>query len=182
MKKEKIKRILLGASLLAILFLILSPTAPALAEEGDNYQLLAPLLDLKELETDNILKEYVPFVFKLAVGIAAVFAVLMIVLGGIQYMSTDALQGKEDGKKRVTNAIKGLILVIAAWLILYTINPNLLKFDLSISPVEVKAPPAVAVTPGIPMMPSEILESNRIRGLLEDLGIYYLLAAGVVPP
>lgn len=58
-------------------------------------------------------------------------------------MSTDAIMKKEDGKKRIQNAVYSLVLVIAAWLILNTINPNLLNINLNIETVTTKAPKGV---------------------------------------
>lgn len=174
MNINKFKKIILGVGYLAILAVIVLPSTQALAADTDSkgYKLLAPLPGLSEtLEEDNILGTYVPTIFSLAIGLAAVFAVLMIVLGGIQYMSADAFQGKEDGKKRAENAVKGLLFVIAAWLILNEINPNLLEFDLNITPATVEAPAGAAVTPGLPMTASEIIASNNIRNSLQQKGV-----------
>ena len=82
-----------------------------------------------------------PECLNLLIGLSAVWAVLMIVLGGIQYISTDAIFKKEEGRKRIENAVYGLVLVIAAWLILATINPALLEFKLEITPATTTAPP-----------------------------------------
>lgn len=67
-------------------------------------------------------------VFRLALGAAAALSVLMITLGGIEYLSTDSLSGKSEGKDRIKNAIYGLILAIMAYLIMYVINPDTLEF------------------------------------------------------
>lgn len=76
--------------------------------------------------------KYIPAMFRLLIGVAAALAVVRIVLGGFKYMSTDAISGKSEGKEQIWMAIQGLILVLFSWLILNTINPQLLKFDLSI--------------------------------------------------
>jgi membrane-bound lytic murein transglycosylase B len=55
----------------------------------------------------------------------------MIVMGGIEYMTTELISSKEAGKERIRNAIFGLLLALGAWTILNTINPNILKSDLS---------------------------------------------------
>jgi hypothetical protein len=66
--------------------------------------------------------------FRLALGAAAALSVIMITYGGLEYLSTDSIFGQSEGKKKITNAIKGLILAIMAWLILYIINPDTLEF------------------------------------------------------
>jgi|GEM_PF-1789181 len=60
------------------------------------------------------------------VGLVAIIAVIMLVIGGVQYM----VAGEKDpssAKERIRNAIWGLILALCSYLILYTINPDLTK-------------------------------------------------------
>ncbi len=82
------------------------------------------------------LATYLPGVFKFSIGIAGVLAVIMIVIGGIQYLSTDAWYGKEEGKTKIKQAIGGLALAIAAWFVLNAINPNLLKINANLPTVQ----------------------------------------------
>ena len=70
--------------------------------------------------------------FNLGLAVAATLAVVMITIGGLQYMTTDSIYGKGEGRDRIQNAVIGLILALLIWLILYTINPNLLKFDVNL--------------------------------------------------
>ena len=79
------------------------------------------------LQTTVDVKTYVQYAFNLLIALAAVAAVLMIVWGGFEYMTTDAVSGKEDGRKRMTNAIYGLLLVLCSFLILRTINPQFVQ-------------------------------------------------------
>ena len=79
---------------------------------------------------------YLTGMVKLLIMVAGVLAVIMIMLGGIQYMSSDAISGKEEGKEKITQALFGLLLAIASWLILNTINPDLLIINPTIKPAE----------------------------------------------
>src|SRR3989344_6278658 len=65
----------------------------------DEYCLLAPLGELTSVKTSgsDALGGYLNTIFKLIIGLIAVLAVTMLVLGGIQYMSTDAISGKDEG-------------------------------------------------------------------------------------
>jgi hypothetical protein len=76
--------------------------------------------------------------FQIGVALAGVIGVLLIVVGGFQYMTTDAIGKKEDGRKQILNAVYGVILALTAWLILNTINPGLLNF--SIGAYEINKP------------------------------------------
>ena len=69
-------------------------------------------------------------IFTLGITIATFLAVIMIMIGGLQYMSTDKISGKEDGKEKITQAILGIILILLSVIILEIINPNILDFNL----------------------------------------------------
>ena len=66
-------------------------------------------------------------IFNWAIAIIIALATLATVFGAIQYMTTDAVGNKEEGKKRMQAAIGGLILALMSWLILYSINQNILS-------------------------------------------------------
>ncbi len=68
--------------------------------------------------------------FQFGLAIAAALAVIMIVWGGVQIMTTDSWSGKSEGKQRIWDALIGLGLALVSWLILYTINPEILNFKL----------------------------------------------------
>ena len=70
--------------------------------------------------------------FKVLLSLGALIAVATLVFGGIMYMTNEAAGQKEMGKERMKAAIYGLLLLAGSWLILYTINPNLLNFSLTI--------------------------------------------------
>jgi hypothetical protein len=83
--------------------------------------------------------DYFNGLLKFAIGIAGALAVVMIVVGGIQYMSTDNFGEKAVGKEHIKNAVGGMILLLGAYMILNTLNPNLVDFNFSISEVSVEA-------------------------------------------
>lgn len=69
------------------------------------------------------------------IGLAAVLAVVMIILGGIQYATTDNVSKKSDGKARIQQALLGLILVLLPVLVFSIINPKILNLSPNWSPV-----------------------------------------------
>lgn len=60
-------------------------------------------------------------------ALAATLAVLMVALGGVQYIMSDIVTAKQAAKERIISALTGLSLLIVISLILETINPNLLN-------------------------------------------------------
>jgi hypothetical protein len=102
------------------------------------YCLLAPLpgLNSYDVKKGNV-GEYLNILFKIGIGIAGVLAVVMLVLGGIQYMSSDSISEKGTGRERMTNAIIGLILALGSIVILKTLNTNLAIIKLNIDEVQI---------------------------------------------
>ena len=76
------------------------------------------------------LNQFFNGLFKFGIIIAGFLAVVMIAVGGIQYMSTDAIHGKSEGRERITYALMGLLLILFSWILLNTINPDILSFNL----------------------------------------------------
>ncbi len=113
-------------------------------EGAGEYCLLEPIpfgdgnLPFSKIDSGTGLGEYLQTLFKILLGIIGVLAVVMIIVGGVQYMTTDAIGGKENGKETVTNALGGLILALGSWLILNTINPDLVSFKLDVKEVAVE--------------------------------------------
>ncbi len=109
-------------------------------------------------DTGTNLTEYLSAIFNLGIGLAGVFAVLMIVVGGVQYIGGAASpSARSEAKNRITNAILGLLLATSSWLILYIINPDLIKNTLSVtstlvslSPPSVSTPEPAPVTSPVP--------------------------------
>ncbi|MEK7662304.1 MAG: hypothetical protein AAB355_02295 [Patescibacteria group bacterium] len=96
------------------------------------YTLLQKLPDIGGSVAPDSVSSYLQFLFSFGIGIAIALSVIMIVIGGAQYLSTDAVFGKSEGKKKIIDALWGLLLALCSYLILYTINPNLLNLNLSI--------------------------------------------------
>lgn len=176
MRKTETNKILLKMVMMVILAVLVLPTVRVSAADGD-YAVLAPLPGIADNVGDTTtLEKYLPQVFNILIGLSAVTAVLMIVIGGFQYMSSDAIQGKSAGKERIKNAIYGLVLVISAWLILYTINPNLLEINLNIDAVTTTSPPGGGeLTPGggtgTPLTPEQLAADTQQRAVLKNEGI-----------
>ena len=115
---------------------VLGTEATGLEFDEDCYALLAPIGDLKEIKGDITLGSYVNILVSTVIGIAGLLAVVMIVVGGIQYMTTDALAGKSNARETITKALLGLILALGSYLILKTINPQLLIVEPNIPVIE----------------------------------------------
>jgi|GEM_PF-3339684 len=116
--------------------------APPPAQPNTTYHLLEPLPGLKqdfnvnEIDTqtgkNKALGTYLNIIIKLFIGFCAVLAVIMIVIGGVEYMTSELISGKEAGKDRIREALLGLLLALGAYTLLNTINPDLLNTDVGV--------------------------------------------------
>jgi hypothetical protein len=76
-----------------------------------------------------LLYSYLGLVYRYMSGIIVGIVILFIIIGGIQMTTSAGDGGKfDEGKKRITKAITGMILWFLASLILYTINPTFFAF------------------------------------------------------
>ncbi len=93
------------------------------------------------------LERYLPGAYKGGIAIAGILAVIVITYAGIEYMVSEAITSKEAAKKRIWNALGGLLLAFLSYLILYTLNPDLvtnLQLITPGAPVGNVAPPPPA--------------------------------------
>lgn len=107
-------------------------------EDGSTtgYCLLAPLPGVGDetgyVDTSSGIEKYINSLIRLVLGLITVLSVLMIVVGGIEYMSTVNIGEKEGAKHRITQALLGLMVAIGSYAILNTINPNLVNITIHI--------------------------------------------------
>ncbi len=84
---------------------------------------------LVDAESTADLPTFVGKLFDYGIALAVGLALIMAIYGGIEYMTSDAWQGKEFGKEKVKGALIGLGIVLASWSLLYIVNPNLVNFQ-----------------------------------------------------
>lgn len=117
------------------LLIIFITIIPNLVSAQEKLQLLAPLPGTKTSEVPDI-PIYIRSIYQFGLGIAGVLAMLMIIWGAIEYTVSGAVDKKADAMNRITQAILGLVLLLATVLILNTINPNLTTFKNIIPPLQ----------------------------------------------
>lgn len=122
--------------LTVVLFvLIVVPVFVSSAEETPKgVVLLEPSIPLRGIEGGVVepgqLGVYLNGLYLLGIGIASGLAVVYITIGGIEYMVSASAGKKEEGRKKIIAAVGGLLLALASFVILNTINPELLQFNL----------------------------------------------------
>lgn len=92
----------------------------------------APLAPLPGFDANPDLGGFLKSLFTFLIVIAGLLAFIMIIRGGITYLTSDSFGQKGNGKEYIWNAVIGLVLALGAWVILNTINPDLAS-DLNIA-------------------------------------------------
>ncbi len=82
----------------------------------------------QETAGDDLI-EYLNNLYKFGISITGILAVFMIALGAFSYIVTSAGNSSKmmNAKEMINNALIGLIIVLTAYLILYVVNPDLVK-------------------------------------------------------
>jgi hypothetical protein len=76
--------------------------------------------------------EYVIYFFNLIVAVGALMAVVMIIMAGVEWVTSSGEPGKvESAKGKIKNTLLGVTVLVGCYLILNTINPQLtsIKID-----------------------------------------------------
>lgn len=90
-----------------------------------DYTLLEPLPGLAS-DRNVTIGDYLTALYNFFISIVGILAMVMIILGGIEYMTASGNPGKATkGRERIQDAVLGLLLALLSWVILITINPDL---------------------------------------------------------
>jgi len=125
---------ILALTCVSIFFLLFATLAHAQATPGDGT--FVPLSNVPFLDANTTLSGLLNTLFTLTIGIAAALSVIMIAIGGFQYMGSEAYSSKQAAKEKIMGAFIGIAIILGSVLLLSTINPNLLNLNpLSSAPV-----------------------------------------------
>lgn len=83
------------------------------------------------------LKDFIGYIFQFAIAAAVFLAVLMIMVAGFKYITTESISGKSGAKEDIQNAVLGLVVALSSYLILQTIDPRLVALDLYLDQVKI---------------------------------------------
>jgi hypothetical protein len=97
-----------------------------------SHLVLALEVPLPGLGNNPTIADYLSYVFKFLIGAAAGLSLISFTVGAAGLiMSGDSAESASNAKDRMKNAIIGLILTMASFLIIQTINPSLKTIDLT---------------------------------------------------
>ena len=132
-----------------ILGIIIAVFAGAMVAHAQ-YVPLAPLPigDGGAVSSSYTINSYLSGMLKLIIALGGALSILMAIVGGTQYVASGVSPDAKNGaRERIQNALTGLALILTSYLILNSINPQLVKFNFMLPPVGVA--PEQIVSPEI---------------------------------
>jgi hypothetical protein len=138
-------------ALVAVAFLSFGGSVSAAAGDSPDSKLLGyrPLEPIPNLTLGNAsvdLPTLLSNLFRVLFSVGALMAVVMLVLGGISYMTSTVVSIKVKAKERLQAALFGLLILAGSYLILVTINPQLVVFTFSVPATQSRVTPKNTVT------------------------------------
>lgn len=122
---------------------------------SSGFTALAPIPGLTDISPTSVvnsdsLANFFNNLYKYLIGLAAVLAIIEIIWGGIEISTQDSVSKKSDGKERITQAILGLILILAPVLVFSIINPSILNLSLNLPKLDTLTTPSIPVVKPLP--------------------------------
>ena len=112
------------------------------------------------------LPQYIKYLFNFSLMIGGVIALLVLVWAGFLYLTSASNPAKRsEAKRKMGEAFFGLLLLLCIYLVLVTINPQLVILPGNI----ISSPPVVVTSPPAPSLPSKTFEEIPLGTLTEDL-------------
>lgn len=108
----------------------------AAAPTYENYTLLEPVGGQNSIPVSPTgISIYFNNIYSFVLILIAITAVFYLIYGGIVYLTTDIANKQKQGKEIIIRVITGLAFVFCVWVVLNSINPEILKNTLSFGPV-----------------------------------------------
>jgi len=108
---------------------------PAECLEGSHYcysaDTIKTYLQVEIAGTKSVVNfaDYVGVVYQYLMGFSMTVAIVLLMIGGLRYVIGAGSGDITKAKKMMTNAVEGFVLLMFAYVILYTVNPQLLKLQ-----------------------------------------------------
>ncbi len=121
------------------------------------------------------LEYYIGSIYKIALWMVGISALLMISIGAFMYITSAGNNASmQTAKEVIADAIIGLILAFLAWLILYIINPSLVMININFPPQNYAGKHATVngafLTNDVSLVPSDVPgQSGDASQELKDL-------------
>lgn len=113
--------------------LILIISGFCFAQEQQKLEVKYPLISGGPVITSTkaLLPDYVKYIFNFSIGISGFIAFGILIFAGVRYLtSAGNPSAMQDAKDQIFSAFLGLLILLCAWIILTTINPQLIILEI----------------------------------------------------
>lgn len=112
---------------------LLALAGTTLAQSGDPIS-VTPLTNIGlASSTPADIGGFINQLYMYGIGVGAIAAVIVLIIGGFKYMTSQAPGGKSDGRDEITRAVLGLLLLLSPVIVFNVINSDITKFNLDLS-------------------------------------------------
>lgn len=87
------------------------------------------IIGIPGVSNSSSLPTYINNIYRIAIGVGAIFAVIKIALAGVKYSMSGIVTDKAEAKKDIKGVLIGLAILLLPAVVLGTINPKLLNLD-----------------------------------------------------
>jgi hypothetical protein len=106
-------------------------SAPGFSCDASGTCTYTPLEPLSPAQSGTLsMADFVKELFRILFSISGLIAVVALTAGGIQYMVSEVPGVKAASLDRIKASMYGILILIGSYMLLYTINPQLLEFRL----------------------------------------------------
>ena len=156
-----------------LLFILILGASFVLAQEGNPLEIEYPTVPGAEtpVTTTTFLPDYIKYIFNLSLGLMGLVVFGILVYGGLRYSTSAGNPTKiKDAKSRIFAGILGLIILLFSYLILTTINPQLVFLHLPVLEKKPEVPEAPELRPEEQILTAiEIPIGKLIDGVGEEI-------------
>jgi uncharacterized membrane protein len=111
--------------LIILICFLLLPNISLAIHLNLHYPVFPGAPDINQDENQN-LNQIVAWFYYFIVAVAGLAAFIMLVIGGFKWLTSAGNPAAiSDAKDQITKALLGLLIILASWLILQVINPEL---------------------------------------------------------
>jgi hypothetical protein len=154
--------------LFVVLFILVGLTALAQKELELEYPEIG---GFKPVTVETAIPDYVKYIFNFAIWIAGLVAFGALVYGGVRYLtSAGSPERLREAKKQILAAFLGIIILVSSYLILTTINPQLVILGttkLAEVPTFPSPPPVSPPAPEVLVRMKEI--ARAVEGISSEI-------------
>lgn len=132
----------------------------------------SPILSGLYSDAQN-LSTYLNSIFKVAISVGAILAVLRLGYAGYMYMGSDLWGNKEKAKEMIRDVFIGIFLLLGVYVILYQINPNILKLNIVPAPIPATVPAAMptASSGDQERLNAILADERRVRIAIQNINL-----------